>query len=86
MCTSSARVLCCVRLSLLTASLLLALVGVLFQEAERGDAQRRFMTDVVSVVIATVAFGMGVDKRNVRAVVHWNLPKSVEGWVLPDIV
>ena len=43
-------------------------------------AQQQWMTGAVQVMIATVAFGMGIDKRNVRAVVHWNIPKSVEGY------
>ncbi len=50
------------------------------QDHERSAAQRDWMEDRVSVIIATVAFGMGIDKQNVRAVVHWCLPKSVEGY------
>jgi ATP-dependent DNA helicase RecQ len=47
---------------------------------ERAAAQHRFMTGDAEVVVATNAFGMGVDKANVRSVVHWAIPKSVEGY------
>ncbi len=47
---------------------------------ERAAAQHRFMTGDAEVVVATTAFGMGVDKANVRTVVHWAIPKSVEGY------
>jgi ATP-dependent DNA helicase RecQ len=46
----------------------------------RAAAQRRFMAGDVDVVVATNAFGMGVDKADVRAVVHWAIPKSVEAY------
>ncbi|MEM9692091.1 MAG: ATP-dependent DNA helicase RecQ, partial [Myxococcota bacterium] len=50
-------------------------------KAERRAAlQERFMADEVRVVVATIAFGMGVDKREIRHVVHYNLPKSLEGY------
>jgi ATP-dependent DNA helicase RecQ len=45
--------------------------------AERSDVQERFMTDDLSVVVATVAFGMGVDKPNVRFVIHSSVPGSL---------
>ncbi len=48
--------------------------------AERGRVQEAFQNDDVRVVVATVAFGMGIDKPNVRWVVHHDLPKNVEGY------
>ncbi len=49
--------------------------------AQRTDVQERFMTDEVAVVVATVAFGMGVDKPNVRFVVHANVPGSLPAYL-----
>ena len=46
----------------------------------REAAQRDFITDKVPVVVATNAFGMGVDKSNVRYVIHHNLPESIEAY------
>jgi ATP-dependent DNA helicase RecQ len=47
---------------------------------ERAEAQRRFMTGEVEVVVATNAFGMGVDKADVRTVAHATVPGSVEAY------
>ncbi|HEU4494157.1 MAG TPA: ATP-dependent DNA helicase RecQ [Rubrobacteraceae bacterium] len=49
--------------------------------SERSEVQERFMTDELSVVVATVAFGMGVDKPNVRFVVHASVPGSLPAYM-----
>jgi ATP-dependent DNA helicase RecQ len=49
-------------------------------EAERTRNQEAFARDECDVIVATVAFGMGIDKSNVRFVIHRDMPKSVEAW------
>jgi ATP-dependent DNA helicase RecQ len=50
-------------------------------EAERHANQEAFARDRVDVVVATIAFGMGIDKPDVRFVIHRDMPKDVESWV-----
>ena len=46
----------------------------------REAVQRRFMAGEVNCIVATIAFGMGIDKSDIRNVVHFDLPKSIEGY------
>ena len=49
-------------------------------DAERAATQDAFARDDVDVIVATIAFGMGIDKSNVRYVIHRDMPKDVESW------
>ncbi|KAJ7316028.1 hypothetical protein JRQ81_002190 [Phrynocephalus forsythii] len=48
--------------------------------AERTQIQNEWMEEKVPIIVATISFGMGVDKANVRFVAHWNIPKSMAGY------
>ncbi len=69
-----------VALKLLSNNIKAAAYHAQMPARERSKVQEDFQNDKMQVVCATVAFGMGIDKSNVRWVIHYNLPKNIESY------
>lgn len=46
----------------------------------RNEVHKKFMNNDINVIIATIAYGMGIDKTNIRTIIHYGLPKTIEGY------
>jgi ATP-dependent DNA helicase RecQ len=69
-----------VAMKLLSSNIKAAAYHGMLPPRERAQVQEDFINDKIQVVCATVAFGMGIDKSNVRWVIHYNLPKNIESY------
>jgi superfamily II DNA helicase RecQ len=88
LCQGSVIVYCSLRSQCQTIATYLSTHGVQADYYHAGRSagmrqriQAQFMQGRVRVVVATVAFGMGIDKQDVRGVVHFNCPSSIEAYV-----
>jgi len=50
------------------------------KKEEKNKIQEKFISGEIDIIVATIAFGMGIDKSNIRTVIHYNLPQSVENY------
>jgi len=50
------------------------------QTEKREEVQNKFMDGTIACIVATIAFGMGIDKRDIRRIIHYDLPKSIENY------